>query len=266
MAIGPARVGVWTMRIRATALNRAQERCTTSVYVESDLVMRVSVSALDVNQPVTVAATVLHEGKPASGVKLALTVTRPTRSLAQVQTQAVIAHALNADHVPIPAGRKRLIPTKQTKHQLKFDGKRGYRATLPPVRVDGVYEFAVEAIGPACGGTFERYSSQSLYIGRKGDPGRTSVSISPTGATVGVVRIKPRDSKGKALGPLAVSGSTLGARDAVVQAVIDNGDGSLSAYVSWERRQKSLTLELNGDPIVVELPVKRRAAQKRSKS
>src|ERR1039457_2251890 len=60
LAIGPQRTGQWVMRLKAVALTGPTERCTTSVFVESDLTMQVRVNAPDANAPMQVQALLLH--------------------------------------------------------------------------------------------------------------------------------------------------------------------------------------------------------------
>jgi hypothetical protein len=44
-----------------------------------------------------------------------------------------------------------------------------YVIRWPPVEIDGVYQFTIQATGKACGGTFQRYKRFSRYIGKKLD-------------------------------------------------------------------------------------------------
>ena len=107
LAIGPQRTGKWVMRRKAVSLTAATERCTTSVFVDSDLTMRISVEAPEASAPVQVQALLNHNGVAVTNAQVRLTLVRPARSLAQVQTPAVIARALNADRSPIAAGESR---------------------------------------------------------------------------------------------------------------------------------------------------------------
>lgn len=247
LAVGPQRIGTWVMRLKAVSLAGPTERCTTSVFVESDLAMRISVKTSDVGAPIQVQALLRHDGTPVANAQVRLTLARPTRSLAQVQTPAVIARALSADRSPIPAGGKPLIGSKITKHILKPQGKEGYALELPPPLIDGVYQFTVDAIGDACGGTFQRYSSQSLYIGRKVDPNHTTVEVKLVGERRASVTVIPRDMSGTPIGPVAVSALGASVHGGTIISAKDNRDGSFTFRISWRRRVRKPLLRLSGD-------------------
>jgi hypothetical protein len=176
-----------------------------------------------------------------------LTLGRPTRSLAQVQTPAVIARALDADHTPIPAGGKPVIGSKITKHVLKPQGQEGYLLELPPPLIDGVYQFTIDAIGPACGGTFQRYSSQSRYVGGKVDPKRTTVKVSLGAGRQASVTVIPRGSSGAPIGSVAVSALGASVRGGSVITANDNRDGSFTFRVTWRPRVRNPLFLLSGD-------------------
>ena len=215
--------------------------------MESDLTMRVSVDAPDVGAPIKVQALLLHEGTPVEDARVRLTLVRPTRSLAQVRTPTVIARALNADRAPIAAGGKPLIGSKVTRHALKPYGERGYSAELPAPLVDGVYQFTIEAIGKACGGVFQRYGSQSLFIGRKVDPEHTTVAMKRVSAREASVTVIPRDVGGVVVGAGVATVIGAAIRGGTVVNAVNNGDGSFSFRVVWKRRITKPILRLFGD-------------------
>ena len=108
-----------------------------------------------------------------------------------------------------------------------------------------MYQFTVEAIGNACGGIFQRYSSRSLYIGRKADPGHTTVEVTPIGVRTASVTVIPRDVSGAP----ADAGMALGAtvRGGVIISAKDNRDGSFSFRVAWKNRVKKPLLRISGE-------------------
>jgi hypothetical protein len=255
LAIGPQRAGTWVMRLRAVSLAAATERCTTSVFVDSDLTMRISVKAPETSAPVQVRALLSHDGVAVTNAQVRLTLVRPTRSLAQVQTPAVIARALDADRSPIPAGAKPLIGSKATKHVLKRHGEGGYVLELPAPSIDGVYQFTVEAIGDACGGVFQRYSSRSMYIGRKVDPGHASIEVTPIGVRAAAVMIIPRDVSGAPVGAgLALAAEVR--RGAIISAK-DNRDGSYAFHVTWRSRTQRPHLRIKGENWTINIDLTR---------
>jgi von Willebrand factor type A domain/Abnormal spindle-like microcephaly-assoc'd, ASPM-SPD-2-Hydin len=245
LAIGPQRTGTWVMRLKAVSLTAATERCTTSVFVDSDLTMRIGVEAPEASAPVQVKALLGLNGVAVTNAQVRLTLVRPARSLAQVQTPAVIARALNADRSPIAAGGKPLIGSKTTKHVLKPHGEGGYVLELPAPLVDGVYQFTVEAMGDACGGVFQRYSSRSLYIGRKVDPEHTTVEVTPIGVRAASVTVIPRDVSGAPAGAGMALGATV--RGGAIISAKDNRDGSFSFRVAWKSRVRKPLLRMSGE-------------------
>ncbi len=231
LTIGPAQIGTWMLEIEAVSLAGTTERCATNVMVESQLQLRSIIHAVDITTPVDVQVTITAGGRVVSQAQVTLTATVPLKSLVTVSTPQVVQRALNADHKPIRAGGRPLIPTRRVSISMKYsERRRAFVAQLSPPRVDGVYQFEVQATGKACGGTFDRYSTQSLFFGAKPNRGRTSVSVTqtPSGA---IVTITPRDAKGKPLG--AGLGFLIHpeVQRAVASGVIDHGDGTYSFRV-----------------------------------
>ena len=247
LAVGPQRTGTWIIRLTAVSLAGATERCVTNAFVESDLTMRVSVDATTADAPVQVRAVLEHEGSPVLDAQVRLTLASPARSLAATQTPAVIARALDADSTPIPSGRRPLIGTKTTKYILKPQGEQGYTLELPPPLIDGVYQFTINAIGPACGGTFQRHSSQSRYIGSKVDPKRSTVDVTPVAQGQASITVIPRDGNGTPSNPVAISALGASVRGGSVLSAKDNRDGSFTFRVTWRRRVRNPLFRLSGD-------------------
>jgi hypothetical protein len=254
--IGPLQIGTWIMRLQAAGLAGPTERCTTSVMVESDLHIRSRVTAPDLSSPLRFATQVLHQGAPVAGAKVVVTMNAPTRSLAAVSTPAVLAAAARADHHPIPCGGRPRIGTRRQTFRLRPEKQRLYAATLPPPKVDGVYHFEVRATGQACGGTFERYESFSLYIGRQAERRRTTIQLGranvPNAASIVVV---PRDRGGVPLGPSYGSRIRAEMSEGTVWPVIDRLDGSYAVRVSWPPKlgKPKLTLRIDGFVAQVDL-------------
>lgn len=174
LSIGPNELGTWVMHLRAISLNSGSQRCVTNVLVESELELQAIVHAIDPASPIQVQVTILHQGSPVDGAQVILTLTAPQKSLAAISTPPVVLQALQADIHPIPTGQKPLIPTKISEYRMVGSEQGQYVIELPPPQLDGVYDFAIKATGEACGGTFERFTGFSLYIGSNQLPTRSS--------------------------------------------------------------------------------------------
>jgi hypothetical protein len=258
LVIGPPQLGTWAMRIQAVQLAASTERCATSVIVESDVELRSIIHAVDVQSPVQAVARLLNAGSMLTTADVALTVTSPLKSLSAVSTPQVVQRALNADRKPIPAGRKPLIPTRRKTYRLEFQSRlEGFGVNLPPVKVDGVYQFEFQAGGKACGGVFDRYTAVSIYIGRKPDRLTSEVSVSPgLNPNTAVVTVVPRDRSGRPLGPGLASLIRPSLKDGTVHRVTDQGNGAYSFRVAWrpKRDPRALELRVGGVAVPVRWP------------
>jgi Abnormal spindle-like microcephaly-assoc'd, ASPM-SPD-2-Hydin/von Willebrand factor type A domain len=246
LVIGPPQLGTWTMRISGVQLARSNERCTTSVIVESDLELRSVIHAVDVQTPVQAVARITHNGSLVKDANVVMAVTSPLKSLAAVSTPQVVQRALDADHNPIPAGRKPLIPTSRKKYTLEFQKRlEGFGIKLAPVKVDGVYQFEFQADGKACGGVFDRYSAISMYIGRKPDRHASEVSVLPgLNPNTAVVTVVPRDRSGQPLGPGLASLIQTSIKVGTAHRVTDHGNGAYSFRIAWSPKRKLPAIEL----------------------
>jgi len=236
LTIGPARLGRWLMRITPTGLVGTTERCVTSVMVESDLTMEMSIKTTNVRKPVLVVANLLQRGEPITDAKVNLIIHVPMQSLAQVQTPKIIQKALQADRKPIDINERPLIKTRIVKHELKPKKKGIFASKLVAPEIDGIYQYTVQVRGQGCGGTFERYTSRSLYIGRKEDRRRTETKVIPMGDVGAIVTVIPRDSRGVCLGSGRISSIQAAVKGGAILGVTDNLDGSYSVRVAWSDR------------------------------
>ena len=255
-SIGPPQLGTWRMRVVGQSLAGASERCTTSVVVESQTVLRCIVNAVDTSQPMRVTAHITNNGLAITKAEVQMTVTAPLKSLAAVSTPAVVQRALDADHHPIPAGKPPLIPVHKTTHKLiPHPERRGFLLELPPPKVDGVYEFEFTARGEACGGEFERFQTFSLYISNPIIIFETTVEVQRTGPSSAVLKITPRDATGASLGP-GLAGQIKTETDrGTLHPVLDLHDGSYALRVIWdgESTLPAVTLRMMGQEMRVSL-------------
>ena len=60
-------------------------------------------------------------------------------------------------------------PRRHDQDAAIFNSLGHYVIRWPPVEIDGVSQFTIQATGKACGGTFQRYKHFSRYIGKKLD-------------------------------------------------------------------------------------------------
>jgi hypothetical protein len=168
--IGPKQLGQWLMQIDPVSIPGGSTRASTNVMVESALTMTASVTAPSTTDPMLLRVRITDHGVTVPGAKVALRLTSPLQSLAQVSTPLVHHRALAADKQLIPPKDQILIKTKTAKYAAKFN-EREYLVPLPAPKLDGVYHAEVTATGQACGGVFQRYWSSSFYVGSKRRPG-----------------------------------------------------------------------------------------------
>ena len=256
LSIGPPQLGTWTMQIKAIALAGANERCATSVIVDSELELRAVIQATDVNSPVQAIARIMHQGSVVNTGSVVMNVTAPQKSLAAVSTPKVLLAAKNADKLPIAAGIKPLIPTKTTRYEMKFQKElRGFAAKLPPVQLDGVYQFEFHGTGQACGGDFERYSSISVYIGSKADRKSTDVQVTPgISPNTATVTVTPRNKAGQPLGPGLGSLIRIDIQRGTAQQAVDLGNGAYSFRVVWPPKKNPPTIGLQVGGVTLPVP------------
>jgi hypothetical protein len=253
--IGPKRVGQWEMQITPVSLAGPSERCATNVLVESHLEFRTQLQARDIYHSLVVQAALLHDKAPGPNAKVTLTISAPTKSLAQVQTLAVLKRAADADRRPIPTGQRPLIPMKSTSYLLKMNREGSFAIQLPPPRIDGVYEFTLTAVGQACGGAFERYSSFWAYVGREADPRRTQVKIACVGPAAALLTVVPRDAEGILLGSGLATIVTAIPNGAPRLSAEDNLNGSYSIRLAWPEPRRPPVLKLTIGKTVINVPL-----------
>jgi von Willebrand factor type A domain len=287
--VGPQRAGQWILR--ATGLQvSGRKRYSTSVIVESDLTMQLDVKGGDPRKPIQISVLLEHERDEISDADVSLRLTSPTRTIQQVVGRAAIERVLREETSFLDIGtlfhtaarllatsrgrRGRLIPLKKKTFELK--GRRGrFSFALPPPLTPGVYDYELEIVGHACGGTFQRYASGSIAIENPVSPGQVGITVSPTGtvgtSTIGTVTITPVTVTGANLGPgygATISGSV--ARG-TVNAVVDNLDGTYTFHLTWQKSRRPPTLEVSIGEAVVKVPLRatrrtRTARQSRSRS
>jgi len=245
------------MRLRAQDLAGTSERCTTSVLVESDLKIRSHVAPPALGAPLHLVTQLLHRGDLIEkDAEVRLTITSPTVSLAAVSTPAVVAAALNADRAPIPAGEGSLIATTTDQFMLDFNKRRkGYTTQLPVPEVDGVYTFEVEARGKQCSGTFERYETFSLYIGRRPHGRQSKVSIQSVRGNLANIVIDLRDLSGEPLGPGNAGFFVASLKGGTVWPVVDQGDGTYVLRATWSPRLRKPVLRIAIGDVKWKLPL-----------
>jgi hypothetical protein len=162
--IGPRQLGHWQMLIDPVFATGGSTRISTSVLVEGELQITAQIVAPALGAPMSLHATLTHAGSVVPGANVSVALTAPLTSLAQLSTPAVRQLAAAADtHLILPS-QQILTKTRSTRYEARFD-KRLYVAQLPVPEIDGVYHAEVTATGQACGGTFERYWSGSVYVG-----------------------------------------------------------------------------------------------------
>lgn len=277
--IGPQRSGEWTMRLSGASLPAGRARCTTMVLVESDLMLQTRLRGTDTQQPLTLTVSLSDAGAGISGADVSAVVTAPRKSVSQVVGRAALERFVAAPVIDDVVGvsvferavrnlslrRQALVPTTRKKHRLK--GRRGiYTLRLAPPLVEGVYQFEIEVSGYACGGRFQRYSSQAFAVARKLDPASTTITITAPTTTVAVATITPMDAQGVRLGPGLAPTIAADVRGGRVTAIIDNLDGTYAIHTAWPRgiRSSRMSLELAGTH--VELPFSPAATGRRRKA
>lgn len=166
-AIGPKQLGNWEMLIDPVSIPGGSTRASTTVLVESEIEIAVTIQATAVAQPLAVRARLTHSGAPIPNANVQVRWTAPDKSLASLMTPLVRHRAAAADTHHIPPALQNITATATTNHEARFNG-REYLAQLPTPKVDGVYRAEITAEGKACGGTFARYWSGSVYVGGRG--------------------------------------------------------------------------------------------------
>jgi len=162
--IGPKQLGQWVMQIDPVSLPGGTTRASNNVMLESALDMTATLTAGTVVDPMLLRVRLLDRGAVVTGANVKISVTAPTKSLAQISTPLVRHRALAADRHLIPYALQILTKTHTTEHVAKFN-EREYLLELPPPKLDGVYRAEINATGQACGGVFQRYWSGSVYVG-----------------------------------------------------------------------------------------------------
>jgi hypothetical protein len=165
--IGPKQLGQWQMQIDPVFINGGATRASTSVLVEGELEIAAQVQASVVGVPMSLSAILLHAGSVVNNAHVAVKLTSPLNSLAQLSTPVARHRAAAADTHHIPPALQILTKTTTKTYEASFE-KREYIVQLPAPNVDGVYHAEVTATGTACGGAFERYWSTSFYVRPRG--------------------------------------------------------------------------------------------------
>lgn len=254
--IGPQQVGTWHMLITGTSLVHGSERCATNVMADSDLTISATATARNTSSPLTVSVQILDAGVPVSNAELSLKITAPTKSLASVLTPRVITAAKNADTRPFPAGGRPLIPARVVSLRLSYNSRTGkFAVRLPASLIDGVYQFEVVAKGQGCGGKFERYATFSQYIGPKPSASRTTVTVTPVVPVGVIVTVTPHTSANAPLGPGLASLIVPVVKNAMMSAVVDQGDGTYAFRIFWngKRAKPTLTIKIGEEEKTVRL-------------
>ncbi len=283
--MGPQRAGVWLLKVTGTQVSGASERFATNVFAESDLMMEVSAKAGTTAQPLSLTVKVAHGNVRVKNFNVKLNWSVPTKPLSAVISKLHIKNFIQVTPLtallgPTPLARairafaisgKTLIPVARKKHNAST--RRGiYSNRLPAPLVPGVYSYEIEVTGNACGGTFQRYASGSVYVGNPVSKPNTPVVVVVTGTTA-TVTVTPTGSTGVKLGPgLGTTTSANVARGRVL-GIIDNLDGSYTVTVAFEKRDGTPTLQLDiaGSRLKVALkstpkpPKKKSPNQKRAK-
>jgi hypothetical protein len=255
--MGPQRAGTWLLKITGTQGTGAAERFATNVFAESDLMMDVSVNAGTTAQPLSLTVKVTDGGVAVKQFNVKATWTVPTKSISGVVSKLHIKDYLTASPLPTLHGLtaldraisafaksgKTLIPVSKKKHQSH--ARRGvYTLRVPSPLVPGVYSYEIEVTGQACGGTFQRYASGSVYVDNPVSTPDTPIVVVVTGTTTAVT-ITPTGPTGVTLGPGLGPTTTAALSRGRVLGIIDNLDGSYTVTVAHEKRAGTPVLQLN---------------------
>jgi hypothetical protein len=168
--IGPKQLGQWQMLINPVSISGGATRASTSVLVESDLVMTARLRGTIIGAPMSLEVVLTHAGSVLTNAHVKVKLTAPLNSLSALSTPIVRHRAAAADVHHIPPGLQILTKTQTRAYEARRS-ERFYAVKFPAPSVDGVYSAEVSATGQACGGAFERYWTASLYIGLP--PGRS---------------------------------------------------------------------------------------------
>lgn len=150
-----------------------------------------------------------------------------------------------------------LVPTKETTYRLLDDGRLGdsragsgvYRASLPRLRVEGVYTFGVRVEASVCGGRTMREATFSVLAPLTPDVDRSETEVVP-GDRAGSVnlRLTLRDGLGNYAGPGSADliSARLAPEDGKLERVVDNLDGSYTLTIEGAHDRSVLTLDVAG--------------------
>jgi hypothetical protein len=289
--IGPQRAGQWVMQLTGTQVAGAQERCATSVVVDSDLLLDTWIEPGNSQRPTKLRGILRHEGGRIENANVRIRVTSPTKSVSQILKQATLKKFIEqagteamlgdlaglnfvayAVHELGRAGRFE-IPSKPRTHTVKVK-EAEFDFLLSPPLVEGVYEFELEVEGEACGGTFERYVSFSYYVRGIASPSTTTVTVNagPPTRTIGLgavggfgsVTITPKTEEGVDLGPGLGSRIQASVSGGEVLSIVDNLDGSYTIGVNWSVRARKAALRLTIDDTHIDVPLTHGAPDQRA--
>jgi hypothetical protein len=257
--LGPRSAGTWTMRVTGAQV-AAPARFTSTVLVDSDLEMQVKVAASDTTRPLVLDVTLTDGGARLNSANVMVRTTSPTRSVAEIYGSAALQPFLRPRELSALTGpslleqailalqaRRYNIPTRNT--VASVTAARGvYRLDIPPPHVPGVYQFEIEVTGQACGGTFQRYSNVSIFVGAVATPATTGVTIGMGPGNTATIRIRPTTGIGQALGPGLVPAISASIAGGTIGGVTDNLDGSYTITARWPegRRRPMLDLDIGG--------------------
>jgi Cep192 domain 4/HYDIN/CFA65/VesB-like, Ig-like domain/von Willebrand factor type A domain len=288
--IGPQRSGQWVMELTGTQVAAAQERCATSVVVDSDLLLDTWIEPGNTQKPTKLRGILRHEDGRIENANVKLRVTSPTKSVSQILKQATLKKFIEqagqeamlgdlaglnfvayAVHELGRAGRF-AIPRKPRTHTINVK-EAEFDFLLSPPLVEGVYEFELEVEGEACGGTFERYASFSYYVRGIASSSTTTVTVNagPPTRTMGLgavggfgsVTITPKTEGGVELGPGLGSRIQASVSGGEVLSIVDNLDGSYTIGVNWSVRSRKAALRLTIDDTHIDVPLTHEAAEQR---
>jgi hypothetical protein len=213
--------------------------------------------------------------------KVRLTVSRPAVAAGEILTKERLRPAATIDGDTIPARQATLSALEQASGQPvisyrednfdlsdesvdtegAFESAGLFGKSLDDLlRLEGNYTFHYRAAyGAACTGTRELI--WSLHVDTAVDPGHTNITTTttgtrPDGTNIGSVVIVPRDRFDSHLGPGRANDITIGGGPGttVTGPPTDNGDGSYTVPVTWDRGSGGPTLVIgqpDREPVVV---------------
>ena len=268
--VGPLRAGLWTMRVTGATVPGGAERFATNVFAESSLSLDVKVQASTTARPLVITADAISGGQPVPGTTVSISVTAPKTSIADVVKKLKLKDhvyaALAGDAIGLTlldravrayaTTGKQLISTRTTTFVPPVQRGR-HTLRLPAPLVPGIYQYEITVQGSACGGTFQRYASGSIYIGNPLTPGTTPVIVTGGGVTTTVTVTPTGPTKvplGPGLGP-TIGGTVGGGR---IRNIRDNLDGSYTVTLDFAKRpaRPVLKLDIAGGTIRIPLGAK----------